>query len=141
MKLTRIQLLFIGFILLLSPLVVYRVIWLKRSNVTKGVVLYINQTAFTRPSQTYPVIQFKTEEYTVKVTGHYNSPYEEGDSVRLRYIPSNPTNYKIDTFWNCWIDVIIWAGFLLLFGSFLLVRSIIPNKSFILTNGRFKQIN
>jgi hypothetical protein len=141
MKLSRIQLLFLGFIIFLAPFVIYRLIWLTRSSKTKEVVLYIKETMFTRPSQTYPVIQFETNQYTVTVSGHYNAPYEEGDSVRLRYIPSNPTNFKVDTFWNCWVDVFIWAGFLLLLASFLLVRNIIPRKNFILNKRGISQLD
>jgi hypothetical protein len=119
MSFTRIQLLLIFFAILLLPVIAFRLVWLRRSVVTKGVVLYFNQTVFTRPRQYYPVIQFYTADNdTVTVRGHYNAPYEEGDSVQLRYIPSNPRNYRIDSFWNCWIETVLWAGFLVLFGSF-----------------------
>jgi hypothetical protein len=142
MNFNRIQLLLIIFAVLLLPFIIYRLMWLHRSVVTKGVVLYINHTVIIRTRQTYPVIQFYTpEKDTLTVTGHYNEPYEEGDSIQLRYIPSNPRNYRVDTFWNCWIEIILWAGFLVLFGSFLLIRDIVPNKQFTITIKGIKQLN
>jgi hypothetical protein len=138
MKVTRIQLFVIVFILLLAPLIIYKSIWLAKSVVTKGVVLYTNHTLYTRPTQYYPVIQFTTDKYVVKVSGHYNAPYKDGDSVQLRYLPNHPTSYKIDTFWNCWIEVFIWTGFLLLFAVFFLARDIVPNKIFLINKHGIK---
>ena len=140
MKLTRLQLLIVTFIILLAPYVIYRLIWLRNSQITKGVVLYTNETRALSFTQTYPVIRFETEKYVIKVTGHYNAKYDEGDSIDIRYNPSHPLSYKINTFWNCWYDVFIWGGVLLLFGSFLLVRSIIPNKTFLITRRGIRQV-
>jgi hypothetical protein len=138
MKLTRLQLYFLGLLLLLLPLIVYKLIWLKRSVITRGVVLDVYETR--RYRNTYPRIQFNTYNNTVTFSGHYNSPYEPGDSLDIRYIPSNPTNYSIDTFWNIWIVVIIINGMLFVFWSFLFLKNVIPQGQFLISSQGIKKL-
>ena len=126
MKISKWLLYFIGLIVLTSPLILLRLQWLDKSVRTKAVVLYIGQTG-TKTRQTYPMFQYKTPSYTVSAPGNWNLPYEAGDSVTIRYNPDDLTNFKIDTVYDCWKDLLIYASPFFIFYTFLFLgKDIIP---------------
>ncbi len=86
--------------------------------------------------QTYPVIQFPTEKGIETIKGSYNIGYGKGDAVPLLYNPSNPQDFKINSFWSLWLIPLVWAFFFLCFWGFLMF-AIIPNKKYRLTRRGF----
>lgn len=109
MTLSKWQVYFLGMILIASPFVLTKLFWINRSVQTKAVVLYIEKTRSLKGTrQTYPVFEYYAGNYRVTSAGNYNLPYEDGDSVNIRYNPGNVHNFKIDTLTGLWIDRIIW---------------------------------
>ena len=136
MKLLKWQLYFLGCALLLAAFILPRLYWLYRSVSTTAVVSYLNETRITRPRQTYPVFEYHTANRTVMAAGHYNLPYQKGDSVIIRYDPSNVTDFKIDDFTGKWIDKIFWlAPILFVWTVFFLPKDFKPAITF--RNGKF----
>jgi hypothetical protein len=138
MKLLKWQLYFFGLAILLTAFIAPRLYWLQRSVTTKAVVLYINETRRIRSThQTYPVFEYHTATEIITSPGHYNLPYQKGDSVIIRYDPSIVTDFKINDFMGKWIDTIFWlAPILFVWTVFFLPKDFKPAITF--TNGKIK---
>lgn len=68
----------------------------------------------------YPVVRFRAAdgvEYTVEETRGYSGsqPFQEGDSVTVRYAPSNPRQAMIATFFEIWGPAVLLTLFGLAF--------------------------
>lgn len=87
-------------------------------------MLYV---ANARGKNTYPVVEYNTADDIVTSTGNWNLPYYTGDTVAIRYNPDNLTNFKIDTPWYCWRDLLMYSWALFLLYTFIFLgKDLIP---------------
>jgi len=117
----------------LLPLTLYKMGWLAFSKPTVGTVLYIAQTnSRTTGRQTYPVVEYNTGRHKLTASGDYNLPYSAGDPYPIRYNQFNETDTRLNTFWGCWIDTMIWNTiFTVIISITFLVDGIVPKESLI----------
>jgi hypothetical protein len=110
MTFSRLQYYFFLLAVFLLPFIIYKVGWLIISKPAVGKVLYINETSGRRSGrQTFPVVEFITPKHVVTVRGNYNLRYKEGDNYPIRYNPFKETDTRLNTFFGCWIDTMIWC--------------------------------
>lgn len=120
---------FFVLLLLRSPFVIYTAIWLSDSQRTVAVVFDVKETTLVRPRQTYPIFQYTSSNFLITSPGNYNLPYAVGDSVPIRYYPSDPTNFLLDTTWDCWKDLLYYFSLPLIFSTMVfLAKDTLPRK-------------
>jgi hypothetical protein len=88
--------------------------FIQRCTETSGEVIRLEQSTGTRGSSRYvyaPVFRFQSASgETITVTSDLaSSPpgFTEGQSVRVRYDPANPSDAKIHSFLQTWGDFVI----------------------------------
>jgi hypothetical protein len=133
MKLNRFQLYISGFLVFSLPMIIYKWVWLSKAKEIIGQVLYIDEPRRRSYGNTYPVIEYFAEGKRFLFRGRYNSPHQPGDSLSILYIPGNPKNKRLNTFWSCWIDVVLLNGFILILWTFLFLKGIIVGKKFVIS--------
>ena len=138
MKLSRFQLYISGLIVFFLPMIIYKGVWLFKARATTGRVLYIDEPRRRIYGNTYPVIEYSAEGKTFLFRGRYNSPHQPGDSLSILYMPGNPKNKRLNTFWSCWIDVVLLNGFILILWTFLFLKGIVEGKKFRISKSGIK---
>lgn len=89
----------------------------------KGTVidLILDRTERSSHGVYYPVIRFKTargEAIDFKSSTGSNPPtYKKGAQVQVRYLPDNPYQAKIDSFFSIWFFCILAAGIGIIFSG------------------------
>jgi hypothetical protein len=102
--------------LFVTPVVLYKVIWLLQSKKTTGVYAFKSYgPALDQMRFPYSVIYFKHGADTVWFHGAGKLNYQPGDMVPVRYLAGNPSNAQLDTFRSLWMSTIIYGGILFLF--------------------------
>jgi hypothetical protein len=132
LKRNQFYLLLLG--LFISPFILYKIGWLAFSKKTTGTVEYIGETRGRRIGrQAYPVVQFTTDsKHVVTISGDYNLPYAPGDDYPIRYNRFNETDARLDTFWGCWIETVIWSIIVFVIISIIFIRpDIVPKEKLI----------
>jgi hypothetical protein len=130
MKLNRFQLYILGLIVFSLPMIIYKWVWLSKARETVGRVLYIDEPRRRNFGNTYPVIEYYAEDKRFLFRGRYNSQHQPGDSLPILYMPGNPKNKRLNTFWSCWIEVVLLNGFIMILWTFLFLKGIIEGKNF-----------
>ena len=107
----------------------YTSIFMLRSTTANGtVVRFVAQTDDEGTTNYAPVFSFTAtsgQVYTVRSGVATNPPgFDEGQSVRVRYIKSDPSNAKLDSFWQLWTITVICCPLGLFFScpGYLLLR-------------------
>jgi hypothetical protein len=104
------------FLLFVTPLVLYKVIWLLQSKKATGTFAFESEgPALDLIRFPYSMIYFKVGKDTVWLKGPGNLNLKSGDLVPVRYHAGNPSNAKLDTFKALWAGTIIYGGIPLLF--------------------------
>jgi hypothetical protein len=102
--------------LFVTPLVLYKAIWLLRSKTTTGKLAFESYgPALDQIRFPYSMIYFKNGKDTVWFKGPGNLQMKAGDIVPVRYLPGNPGNAKVDTFKSIWAGTLIYGGIPCLF--------------------------
>ena len=110
------------FLLFITPLVLYKTIWLLQSKKTTGTFAFESYgPALDQIRFPYTMIYFMVGKDTVWFKGPGLLNLKPGDLVPVRYLPRNPSNAKLDTFKSIWFGTIIYGGipFLILLVIFL----------------------
>ena len=107
-------------ILLSTPFAAYRIYWLQTSIKTTSVIAFSRKVRISRSTQDQPFFRYPAGDAIVIAGGNYNLPYNVGDTIPVRYNPRDIYNFKIDTAWGCWKDIIyvaipLWLFLTLLF--------------------------
>lgn len=80
-------------------------------------------------NQKQPIFQYVAGKDVINVGGNYNLPYYQGKLVAIRYNQKETANFKIDTTWEKWKDIIYWGSpFFLIVTMIFLAKDIIPRQ-------------
>jgi len=108
---------------------IYTSIYIFRSATAAGTILRFEASTDEDGTTNYaPVFSFTTASartYTVRSGVGTNPPgFEEGQSVRVLYIKSDPSSAKLDSFWQLWTFTVICCPLGLFFScpGYLLLR-------------------
>jgi hypothetical protein len=101
--------------LYITPLVLYRVIWLLQSKKTTGIFAFVTYgSALDQIRSPYSEIYFKHGIDTVWFQEPGKLKYKPGAIVPVRYLAGNPSNARLDTFRSLWMATIVYGGIPLL---------------------------
>jgi len=133
MTLSRKQFYCFSLAVCLSPFILYKTGWMIISKPTTGIVFYIDKTHGRGTlEQTFPVVVFIAGKDTVTAYGDYNLPYHPGEEYPIRYNRFIKTDTRLNTFWGCWIDTIIWCTILTVVVTItFLVEGIVPKNKLV----------
>lgn len=110
MLLSKNQFFGISLAVLLTPFLVYRLMWIARSSSTTGKMRFMGKTISGQITSVYPVISFYSGADTVWFNGEGDNEMQPGDQVPVRYQKSDAHDARINTFIGIWMDIIIIAG-------------------------------
>lgn len=98
------------FLIVATPFLLHKIIWLANSNATTGTMGFIGKTYTGQLLKVYSVISFVTGRDTVWFNGNDNVIYKEGEPVPVRYQRSHPQDARINIFGSIWGDTIVYGG-------------------------------
>jgi hypothetical protein len=110
------------FLLFITPLVLYKVVWLLQSKKTTGIFAFESYgPALDQIRFPYSMLYFKLGKDTVWFRGPAHLQLKSGDLTPVRYLAGNPSNARLDTFKAIWAGTVIYGGipFLILLVIFL----------------------
>ncbi|RYZ32020.1 MAG: hypothetical protein EOP49_38135 [Sphingobacteriales bacterium] len=121
------------FFLLVSAVVVLppltaKLIWLSKTQTTTGVMSFEGMgQALDALRSTYSVFYFKHNNDTTWFNSSSNYKYKQGDIVPVRYVSSDPTDARLNTFTGIWLGTLLTGGIpLLILIVIFLNRYIVP---------------
>ena len=100
--------------------------FVQRSLETSGEVIRLERTRGNRGYDYAPVFSFQTASgESITVTSDISSSpagFTEGESIRVRYDPANPSDAKIHSFIQTWGDCVIPAAVGIIFLSVIAIQ-------------------
>jgi hypothetical protein len=117
--------------LFVTPLVLYKAIWLLQSKKTAGIYAFksfgpaLDQIRFP-----YSAIYFIHGKDTTWFKGPGYLHLQEGTTVPVRYQTGNPAGARVDSFKSIWLDTIVYGGIpILILLVIFLHPEIVPYRS------------
>jgi hypothetical protein len=122
-------------LMLLSPLVLYKLIWLYGTRETTGTLYFTGHgnLGSVLGISTYPVIWFKSGRDTVYFNGNVNIPLKENEKLSVRYKINNPADAKVNSIICIWGDTLAYElGPLLIFLIIYFHPDLVPKRTNVL---------
>jgi hypothetical protein len=135
MLLTRNSFFILLFILIVSPIPLYKLIWIAGSREAVGTMYFTGHgnLGSALGISSYPVIWFVVGKDTIYFNGNVNIPLKEGEKISIRYQRSNPQNAKMNIFTSIWGDTMAYmTGPLLFFLVIYFHPDLVPKKAKVL---------
>jgi hypothetical protein len=124
-------------LIIVTPFLTHKIIWLARSKATTGTMGFTGKTYAGQIVKVYSVISFVAGNDTVWFNGNDNVLYKEGEAVPVRYQRDHPTDARINIFGSVWGDTVVYAGIPVMMLLIIFIHpSIIPRKACIRFNKR-----
>ena len=126
---------FILFIVCVSPFVIWKLVWLSRTNKATGKVWFKGHTLQLDGSiSSHLVILFLAGKDSISFEAPSNLPFKEGDLIPVRYVSKDPSDARVNTPMRIWGDTIVYGiwPILVLLVIYLIPESldpIVPRKS------------
>jgi len=119
------------FVLIATPFVVPRLVWLTRSHLTMGIMGFEGRgTAGEQISLTYSYVYYRPGRDTIWFAASSGLPYKHGDRVPVRFEVSAVADARVDNFVGIWGDVLVYGGIPeLILLIFLLHPQVVPRGS------------
>jgi hypothetical protein len=120
-------------LLLLMPLVLYKVFWLTGTRETTGTMYFTGHgnLGSVLGISTYPVIWFKSGKDTIFFNGNVNVSLKQNEKVSVRYKTGNPPDAKINSFICIWGDTLAYE-----LGPFLIILIVFFHPDLIPKNAK-----
>ncbi len=139
MVLARNQFFVLLFIIVITPFLSYKIIWLANSKQTTGRMWYTGHgnLGSALGISTYAVIRYRVGNDSLYFNSNVNLDLKAGEIVRVLYKKNNPSDAVIDDFASIWVETLVYALFpvLILLVLFLMPERfdpVIPKKSKVL---------
>lgn len=125
------------FLILIIPVVGYKLLWLAGSIKTNGTMSFVGKTYAGQMVYTYSVIWFKAGTDTVWFNGRNGILFEEGELVPVRYHEQNLADARLNVFLAIWGDTVIYGGIPVLILLVVFIHPmIIPYRSKVFVTSR-----
>lgn len=99
-------------LLVITPFIAYKTIWLAGSSKATGTMGFVGKNQTGQYMHTYSVIFFKVGETEYWFNGIDNILLKEGEQVAIRYQKKNPYDARLDMLVSIWGDILVYAGIL-----------------------------
>jgi hypothetical protein len=131
MLLSKIQAFLFCLILLILPVLSYKLLWICNSHATNGTMCFMGKSQDGQMVREYPVIRFSSNgRDTVFFNGTENANFNAGVTVPVRFQKSNPSAARINNFTGIWMDTVLYISVPLVFLIIVFLHpDIIPGKS------------
>src|ERR1700741_4785575 len=98
------------FIICLSPVVIWKLVWLSNTTTTKGKVFLVGHSLNLDGSiSSHLVILFLVGKDSISFKAPASLPYKEGDAVPVRYVQDKPFDATVNTPLRIWGDAIVYV--------------------------------
>ena len=122
-------------VLILLPLILYKLVWLAGTRETTGTMYFAGHgnLGSVLGISSYPVIWFRSGSDTIFFNGNVNIPLRPDEKVSVRYQRGNPSDAKVNSFTCIWGDTLAYE-----LGPFLILMivyfhpDLVPKKKRIL---------
>ena len=102
---------FVALMLLASgPFVIYKLVWLSRSEKTAGVACFTGKEISGQIVHEYTVIRYAVQKDSLFMNGNDNLFFAPHAAIPIRYLRSDPADARIDQFIGIWGDTLGYAG-------------------------------
>ena len=98
------------FIIISTPFLVHKIIWLARSQKVNGTMSFAGRAYTGQIGHVYSVIWFVAGRDTVWFNGNDNILFKPGETVPVRYQKQHPSDARIDVFPSIWGDTVVYGG-------------------------------
>lgn len=98
------------FIIVFSPFLVYKLVWIARSEKTNGVMGFVGKSYTGQIVHRYAVIRFRVGKDSIWFNGNDNILFKEDEMVPVRYQKHHPADARIDKFPAIWGDTLVYGG-------------------------------
>jgi hypothetical protein len=116
--------------ILVIPFLIQKIVWLARSEKTKGTMSFIGKRYAGQMVYTYAVVWFMVDKDTIWFNGRNDILFEEGELVPVRYPRKNPADARLNVFLAIWGDTLIYGGIpVLILLVIFLHPQIVPRRS------------
>ncbi len=117
---------FLLFIICISPVVIWKLVWLSNTATTNGKVFFVGHSLNLDGSiSSHLVILFLLGKDSISFQAPASIPFKEGDAVPVRYTRDNPSKARVNSPMRIWGDAIVYGIWPILV---LLVIYLIPNS-------------
>lgn len=114
MVLSRNSFFFALFILIISPFLLHKFVWLSGTVETTGVSSFIGKSIEGQIPFRYSVIMFTAGKDSLFVNTSANIFYDKGEKLSVRYRQDNPRDARVNDFAGIWGDTVSYSGVLLM---------------------------
>jgi len=120
-------------VLVLSPLLLHKLIWLAGTRETSGTMYFTGHgnLGSVLGVSTYPVIWFQSGKDTIFFNGNVNIPLKPDEKVSVRYQKRNPSDAKVNSFTCIWGDTLAYE-----LGPFLILLIVFFHPDLVPKNAR-----
>jgi hypothetical protein len=130
MTLSKFRFFLLLLLIVSSPFLIYKFIWLAKSRKANGIMGFVGKTYSGTYVHVYSNIMFIVDKDTIWFNGNDNIFFKEGETVPVRYQVSNPEEARIDNFAAIWGDTVVYGGIpVLILIALFLHPAVIPRKS------------
>jgi len=135
MTLSKFRFFVLLILIVTSPFLVYKFIWLAKSRKVNGTMGFVGKDYAGSYVHVYSNIMFMVDKDTIWFNGNDNIFFKEGETVPVRYQVSNPYEARIDNFSAIWGDTVVYGGIpVLILIALFLHPAVIPRRAKIRLN-------
>ena len=110
MTLSKNRFLLLLLVVLISPIIAFKLVWIANSTATLGKVYFRGNTLELDGSiSSHLVILFKDGNDSITFNAPSTLPYEINDPVPVRYQKSNVSDARVNIFHRIWGDTLVYA--------------------------------
>ncbi len=121
---------FFLFVIISTPFLAHKIIWLAHSRTTNGTMSFIGHSQSGQIRHTYSVVWFVAGKDTVWFNGNDNILFKPGKTVPVRYPIQHPADARLDVFPSIWGDTLVYGGIpVLMLLCIFLHPGIVPRRS------------
>ena len=94
----------------ISPVVLWKIVWLSKTTATNGKVWFTGKTLELDGSiSSHLVILFLAGKDSIHFNAPANLPFKQGETVPVRYVNGKPSEARVNTFLRIWGDAIVYG--------------------------------
>lgn len=137
MVISRTKFFLILFLIISTPFLVHKIIWLARSQKVNGTMSFEGRAYTGQIGHVYSVIWFVAGRDTVWFNGNDNILFKPGETVPVRYQKHHPSDARINVFPSIWGDTLVYGGIPVAILLIVFIHpGIVPRRSKIAVNAK-----
>src|SRR2546423_7554823 len=117
-------------IIVITPFLLYKILWLLHSEKTIGRTGFVGKSYTGQIAHVYSVIRFMAGHDTIWFNSNDNILYQPGQIVPVRYQSAHPSEARVNIFVSIWGDTVVYGGIpVLILLVMFLHPELVPRRS------------